>query len=375
MDRKAFLKSSGLAAAALLGASGAVQCRRTASAGGELDFKKSFRWKMVTTWPKNFPGLGTGANLLAEIIQKMSGGRIRVRVYAAGELVPAFETFDAVSGGTAELGHGAAYYWKGKVEAAQFFAAVPFGLNAQDTNAWVQYGGGQELWDELYKPFNLKPFLCGNTGAQMGGWFNREVRSLADFNGLKIRMPGLGGDVLRRAGATVVTLPGGEIFQALQSGAIDAAEWVGPYNDLASGFYKAARYYYWPGWQEPGTAMELIVNREAYESLPRDLQAIVKYACAAANDAVLAESSARNATSLIELVEKHRVQLRRFPDEALKKLEAYSQETVADIAKKDPLAQRIFDSYMKFRKGAFEWDRIGEGGFALARSLTTTETK
>ena len=216
---------------------------------------------MTTTWPKDFPGLGTGANRLADYIGALSDGELTVSVHGGGEIVPALEAFDAVSKGVAEMGHGAAYYWKGKTSAAQFFAAVPFGLTAQEMNAWIYTGGGQKLWDDLYAEFNLKPFLAGNTGVQMGGWFNREINSLEDMNGLKMRMPGLGGEVLTAIGAVPKLLPGGEIFTALESGAIDATEWVGPYNDLAFGFYKAAQYYYYPGWHEPAPRWKLSSTR------------------------------------------------------------------------------------------------------------------
>ena len=216
MQRRALLTGAGAATVAL-GAG-----IRPAAA------KAEHRWKLVTTWPKNFPGMGTGANKLAELIGQMSGGRIEVKVYGAGELVPAFEIFDAVSRGTAEMGHGAAYYWKGKSEAAQFFASVPFGLTAQEMNSWLYYGGGMELWQELYAGFGLVPAAAANTGVQMGGWFNKEINSVDDLKGLKMRIPGLGGEVLRRAGGTPVSLPGGEIFTSLQSGNIDATEWVGP---------------------------------------------------------------------------------------------------------------------------------------------------
>ncbi len=209
----------------------------------------------------------------------MCGGRIQVKVYGAKELVPAFEVFDAVSRGTAEMGHGAAYYWKGKNEAAQFFSTVPFGLTAQEMNGWIYHGGGQALWEELYDQFGLVPAPAGNTGVQMGGWFNKEINCLADLKGLKMRIPGLGGEVLRRAGGTPVNLPGGELFTSLQSGTIDATEWVGPYNDLAFGLYKAAKYYYYPGFHEPGTFLEAMINQKALESLPEDLQAIVMNAC------------------------------------------------------------------------------------------------
>lgn len=371
-DRGAFLSGLGKAAAgaAVLASAGLAACKPKGDGAAAVGSGKTYKWKMVTTWPKNFPGLGTGANRLAESLETMSGGRIQVKVFAAGELVPPFEVFDAVAGGTADIGHGAAYYWKGKSEAAQFFAAVPFGLNAQEMSGWINYGGGQELWDELYAGFNLKAFACGNTGVQMGGWFNREINSIQDYNGLKIRMPGLGGEVLRKAGATVVSLPGGEIFQALQSGAIDATEWVGPYNDLAFGFYKAAKYYYWPGWHEPGTAMELLINRKLYEELPKDLRAIVEVACRAAYTEMLAEFTARNNAALVQLVQKHNVQLKRFPDSVLRTMGEYSQEVVSAIAQKDAMSKKIYESFLQFRGQAVEWNKIGEEGFSLARSLT-----
>lgn len=362
MDRRTFLKTAGIGAAAIAG---------SALAGAPaVHAAKTYRWKMVTTWPKNFPGLGTGANYLAELITKMSGGRIEIKVYGAGELVPAFESFDAVSRGTAEMGHGAAYYWKGKSEAAQFFAAVPFGLNAQEMAGWIYKGGGQELWDELYSNFNLKAFSAGNTGVQMGGWFNKEINSVDDYKGLKMRIPGLGGEVIQRAGATPVSLPGGEIFSSLQSGAIDATEWVGPYNDLAFGFYKVAKYYYWPGWHEPGTVLECFVNKDAYYGLPKDLQEIVAAAMKAATADMLADFTTRNNSSLVELVTKHKVVLKRFPDTVLKKMGELSKDVVAEIANKDPMSKKIYESFDNYRKQSIAWGDIGEVGYSLARALT-----
>jgi len=223
-------------ALALIAAIGLVGCKDDKAASEQAAAKPAeiIHWKMVTSWPKNFPGLGTSAERLAERINAMSAGRLTVKVYAAGELVPALEVFDAVSRGTAEMGHGTPYYWKGKVPAAQFFSSVPFGLSTLEMNAWLSHGGGQALWDETYAPFGVKPLSAGNTTMQMGGWFNKEINSLDDIKGLKIRMPGLGGEVWSKLGAITVNLPGGEIFTSLQTGAIDATDWVGPYNDLAS---------------------------------------------------------------------------------------------------------------------------------------------
>ncbi|GMR07403.1 MAG: TRAP transporter substrate-binding protein DctP [Gammaproteobacteria bacterium] len=360
MKRREFLKGLGagsLAASSLLGSQAALAARA------------QYRWKMVTTWPKNFPGLGTGANFLARLINEMSGGRIHVKVYGAKELVPAFEIFDAVSRGTAEMGHGAAYYWKGKSQAAQFFAAVPFGLTAQEMNSWLYHGGGMALWQEVYAPFNLVPAAAGNSGVQMGGWFNRTIDRVSDLKGLKMRIPGLGGEVLRRAGGTPVSLPGGELFTSLQSGAIDATEWVGPYNDLAFGFYKVARYYYYPGWHEPGTTLESFINRKALESLPGDLQSIVLNASRVANQDMLAEYTARNNSALDTLVNKHNVQLRRFPDEVLKTLRKLSDEVVAEVATRDAMSKKVYESFIKFRQQVSAWHDISERAYLNARGM------
>lgn len=331
--------------------------------------QSKIQWKMVTTWPKNFPGLGTGANNLAQLITDMSGGRLEVKVYGAGELVGAFESFDAVSRGTAEMGHGASYYWKGKSEAAQFFAAVPYGLTAQEMNAWIYYGGGMDIWSEIYGEFGLIPTAAGNTGVQMGGWFNKEIKSAADLNGLKMRIPGLGGEVLKRAGGTPVLLPGGEIFPALQSGTIDATEWVGPYNDLAFGLYKAAKYYYYPGWHEPGTTLECFINKAAYEKLPKDLQAIVSTATKAANLDMLSEFTARNNAALDTLVNKHGVVLKQYPDDVARTTRKLAEEVVAEVAAKDPMSKKVYDSFKVFKSQAIAWHNLSERAYLNARSL------
>ena len=333
---------------------------------------KPVKWKMVTTWPKNFPGLGTGANFLAEQITRMSGGRIQVKVYGAKELVPAFEVFGAVSQGTAQLGHGSAYYWKGKSEAAQFFSAVPFGLTADEMNAWLYHGGGMELWQETYEPFGLVPMAAGNTGVQMAGWFNREINSVEDLQGLKMRIPGLGGEVLSRAGGTPVSLPGGELFTSLQSGAIDATEWVGPYNDLAFGFYKAARYYYYPGWHEPGTTLECMVNKAAFDALPDDLQAIVLAAARVANQDMLTEYIARNNRALRTLVDEHQVDVRKLPDSVLERLRELSDQVVAEVAAKDDLSQRVHASFQAFRDQVVQWSDISARAYLNARGETAS---
>jgi TRAP-type mannitol/chloroaromatic compound transport system substrate-binding protein len=373
MRRRHFLRglSSGALAA---GAALAAGCKQEKPAEQNIAPAAKFepvKWKMVTTWPKNFPGLGTGANFLAERITQMSGGRIQVKVYGAKELVPAFEVFGAVSQGTAELGHGSAYYWKGKSEAAQFFSAVPFGLTADEMNAWLYHGGGMELWRETYEPFGLLPMAAGNTGVQMAGWFNREINSVEDLKGLKMRIPGLGGEVLSRAGGTPVSLPGGELFTSLQSGAIDATEWVGPYNDLAFGLYKAAKYYYYPGWHEPGTTLECMVNKSAFEALPDDLQAIVLSAARVANQDMLTEYIARNNQALQTLVGEHEVDVRKLPDSVLDRLRELSDEVVAEVAAKDALSERVHASFQVFREQVVQWSDISARAYLNARGAST----
>jgi TRAP-type mannitol/chloroaromatic compound transport system substrate-binding protein len=327
------------------------------------------QWRLATTWPKNFPGLGTGANLLAKIITEGSGGRLSVKVYGAKELVPAFETMDAVSSGTIEMGHGAPYYWKGKVPAAQFIASIPFGMNAQEQNAWFQFGNGQKLADRVYKEMGAKFFPSGNTGVQMGGWFNKEMNALSDYKGLKMRIPGLGGEVVKAAGGNVVNLPGGEIPPALQSGALDATDWVGPYNDLAFGLYKSAKYYYFPGWHEPATVLDNFIGLKAWEKLPGDLQALVAAANTAVNQMVLSEFVARNNASLAVLVNKHNVTLRKFPDELLAGLGGLAGKVMDGIASRDALSREVFDDILRFRKNAVSWAIRSEQAFSAARAL------
>jgi TRAP-type mannitol/chloroaromatic compound transport system substrate-binding protein len=312
-------------------------------------------WKMVTSWPQNFPGLGSGANQLAQLIEQMSGGRIKVRVYGAGELVGPFEVFDAVSQGRAELGHSTAYYWKGKLPSADFFTVVPMGLTSEEMNSWFYFGGGLALWEEAYKPFGLIPNPAGNTGTQMGGWFNREIHSLADLRGLKIRMPGLGAEVYEKVGAVPVNLPGNELFQAMQTGLIDAVEFVGPYNDLAFGFHRVAKYYYSPGWQEPGSALECMINEQAFEKLSPDLQAIVRNAMKVANLSMHAEYTARNQQALTTLVDQHKVQLRHFPQDVLKALKSASVDVVEAAAARDPLAAKVWASQKAFIQQVTPW--------------------
>jgi TRAP-type mannitol/chloroaromatic compound transport system substrate-binding protein len=364
-NRREFLKTAGLATAAVVGSGLALGCSQEKKVEAPVvQTQKTYQWKMVTTWPPHFPVLGEGADKLAEMINTMSGGRLTVQVYGGGELVPPLEAFDAVSQGTAEMGHGAAYYWAGKAPAAQFFAAVPFGMNAQGMNAWIYTGGGQELWDELYAPFNLKPMPAGNTGVQMGGWFNREIKTIDDFQGLKMRIPGLGGKVLAKAGGTAILSAGGEIYTNLERGVIDATEWVGPYNDYKMGFYKVAKYYYYPGWHEPGTVLETFVNKAAFEALPKDLQEIVTRAAMAANMWMLCESETKNNFYLDKMIKEEGVILKQFPDDVIRKLRGYSAEVLDEIAEKDPMSKKVYESFRTFQKQHQAWGKISEVALA-----------
>lgn len=329
--------------------SGCDEGKVASTNSGDTSAQQShFKWKMVTSWPKNFPGLGMAPEKFAQQVNIMSNGRLSVQVYGAGELVPGFEVFDAVSQGTVQMGHSGAYYWKGKIPAAPMFSAMPFGMTATEFNAWLLYGGGMTLWQELYQPFGIIPLPGGNTGAQFGGWFKKEINSLADLQGLKMRIPGFAGEVLKRAGAIPMTLTGGEIFSSLQSGAIDATEWVGPYNDLAFGFYQAADYYYSSVWHEPGTGLEFLINEKAFNDLPKDLQKIVEVAASAVNESTLAEYTARNNVALKTLLEQHQVKLRQFPPAVMQALKQHTQALIEEQVLADKDFAKVWRSYSDF---------------------------
>ena len=349
MKRREFVGGLAAAASAAACTSESQRC-----ADGVAQSAETFEWSCVTSWPPRYPGLGIAVDNLAERVEKASNGRLKIKVYGGGELVPAFEVFDAVSRGTVEMGHDASYYHKGKVAAAQFFTSIPFGMNAAELDGWLYYGGGLDLWRELYAPFDIVPFPCGNTGVQKGGWFNREINSVDDLKGLKMRIPGLGGEVIQRAGATPVTMPGSEIYTSLQTGVVDAAEWVGAYNDVAFGLHEAARYYYYPGWQEPGAGLELLVNAEAWASLPEDLKSIVELAAQAITTDMLAEYTHGNARGLRQLIENPDVEVRPFPDDVLKLLKSHTEAIVDEISAKDPMWKKIADSYYAFLEASTE---------------------
>ncbi len=365
ISRKRFLKGlvAGTAGLALTG------CTARESTTGKdtpgILAGKTYRWNMVTTWPPNFPVLGEGCNLFADWVSQMSGGQLTIKVYGGGELIPALEAFDAVSSGTAEIASGASYYWAGKNAALQFFASFPFGLNAQQMNAWLYSAGGQELWEEVYAPFNIQPFPGGNTGVQMAGWFNRDIETAEDLKGLKMRIPGLGGKVLKEAGGTVILSPGGEIYTNLERGVIDAAEWIGPYHDYKMGFHQIARNYYYPGWHEPGSTLEIIMNKLKYDSLPGHLKEVLKTACARLNMWMLSEFEAKNAEYLEIIEQEGNVNIAPLPQPVLEKLKTLAAGIIDDMAEKDPLSKKVFTSIRAFKKRMRPWGRMTEESFYL----------
>ncbi len=325
-----------------------------------------YTWKMVTPWPAKSMTAQT-AEYLARSIESMSGQRIQITVHHSGQMVPTAKCFDAVSEGSADIAHGVAYFW-GKPEVFNFFATIPFGLNALETMSWITCGGGQELWDELYGSYNVKPFLAGSPGAQMGGWFNKEIQTIEDFKGIRMRIPGIGGKILARAGGIPRDIAPAKIYEAMKTGELDAAEFIAPKDDMTLQLYKVAKYYYWPGWQEPGAIGECFINKKLYESLPADLQEIIRHAAHSAFVFMLSNYMARNAKALLQLVTEHQVKLKRFPSKVLFQLGKYTQEELHAIANRDPMSKKIFESYSGFRSTAVGWSQIGDEGFSMTRS-------
>ena len=323
---------------------------------------------MVSTWPRDFPGLGTGAQRFAQRLNDMSDGRIQVTYYAANERVKAFDAFDEVASGNAQMYHGAEYYWKGKHPGWAYFTAVPFGLTATEMNAWIRFGGGQELWDELGAEYGLKGLMCGNTGVQMGGWFRKEINSVDDLKGLKMRMPGLGGDVLAKLGGSPVSLPGGQIYENLISGAIDATEWVGPWNDELMKFYEAAKYYYYPGMHEPGSMLAIGMNKEWWDGLTKADQAMIEAASSMENDVMLSEYNAKNGAALKRLVNDQGVKLRQFNDDIYDSFAEASEEVFEEVKAHSDLAARIHQSFVAARSDIGAWTKISDQAYLQQRN-------
>jgi TRAP-type mannitol/chloroaromatic compound transport system substrate-binding protein len=358
MKRREFLKKGAVAG----GAAAATTLAAPAIA------QKRIEITMVSTWGRDFPGLGTGAQRFAQRLSDMTDGRMQVEYFAANERVKAFDAFDEVASGNAQMYHGAEYYWKGKHPGWAYFTAVPFGLTYTEINAWIRFGGGQELWDELAAEFGTKGLMCGNTGVQMGGWFRKEVNTVSDLKGLKFRMPGLGGDVLAKVGASPVSLSGGQIYENLISGAIDATEWVGPWNDSFYKFYEAAKYYYYPGMHEPGSMLAVGMNKKFWDGLSKSDQLIIEAAASMENDVMMAEFNAKNGEWLTKLIDEQGVQLRRFSDEIFDSFGEAADEVFAEVVEHGDLAKRIHESFVRARSEVGGWAKISDQAYVFQRN-------
>lgn len=356
MQKRDFLKKVALAA----GAFSLFSSCRDEQKEEKASSSRKYEWRCVTVWPPNFPILGEAVNKMAEELYIMSAGRLKIHVYGAGELVPALEVFDAVASGAVQMAHSASYYWAGKIPSSVFFTAVPFGMNVQQMNAWLFYGGGWELWKELYAKFGLVVFPCGNTGVQVGGWFNKLIQTPDDLKGLKMRIPGLGGAVFTKAGGTSITIPGSEVYTNLERGVVDAAEWIGPYHDYLLGLHRVAKFCYYPGWQETSAHLELICHKEAYEELSPDLQAMIQTVALKYNGLILSECEQKNRLYMQKILQESQVKFLPFPKEVLETLKGYAQEIVSNVAKKDEFAAKVFESYQTFKQEALEWSKLTE---------------
>jgi TRAP-type mannitol/chloroaromatic compound transport system substrate-binding protein len=358
MERRNFLKGAALTA----GTAATTTLAAPAVAQSRIDMV------IVSTWPRDFPGLGIPAQRMAARIEELSEGRLAVQYFAAGERVGAFDSFDEVASGNAQAYIGAEYYWKGKHPGFAPYTAVPFGLTYTEMDAWIKYMGGQELWDELSGEFGIKAFAAGNTGVQMGGWFNKEINSAEDLKGLKMRIPGLGGDVMAKLGASPVALPGGQIYENLVSGAIDATEWVGPFNDYFMKFYEAAKYYYWPGMHEPGSQLALGMNASWWGGLSPNLQQIIHAACNEENSRTMAETNANNGTYLTKLIVENGVVLKEFNDEIYDAFGKAAKEVEDEARSHSDLANRIFESHNAARQDVGSWMTLADVAYSLKRN-------
>ncbi len=360
MERRKFLKGAAIAGAASTLAAPAI-------AQGKKEMV------IVSTWPRDFPGLGLPAQRLAARIGELTDGRLDVQYFAAGERVGAFDSFDEVASGNAQAYIAADYYWKGKHPGWAPFTAIPFGMTYTEIDAWIKYGGGQELWDELADQFGLKNLACGNTGVQMGGWFNKEIESADDLKGLKMRIPGLGGDVMAKLGASPVSLPGGQIYENLVSGAIAATEWVGPYNDYFMKFYEAAKYYYWPGMHEPGAQIAFGMNKSWWDSLTKNEQAIIQAAANEENARTMAETNAFNGEYLNRLINDHGVQLREFNDDVYDAFGEAAAEVIEEAREFDALSTKIYDAVLEKRAELGAWTELSDTAYVQKRNAVINQ--
>lgn len=361
--------SFGLAATALAACGNANDASAKDEVKSPNVVRKKRRLTMVTTWPKGLPGLYTAAVRISERVKELTSGEIEIKVYAAGELSPALQAFDDVASGAADMYHGAEYYWQSKSPAFNFFTAVPMGMTANEIMGWIDFGGGQALWEELSGQYGVIAFQGANTGQQMGGWFKKEVNSVEDFKGLKMRIPGLGGQIVRELGGAAETIAGGEIYQALQTGQIDATEWIGPWNDLALGFYQQAKYYYGPGFHEPGSSLACGINRSVWDSLATSQQQAIRAACNEANHLSLGEFTYNNAVSLRLMKEQHDVELRTFSPEILKRISEISLDVRSQAGSGGALEKKIYESFEDALKASSLWGSVADGPFLQSRSL------
>ena len=357
--RRDFLKKAGIAGAA---ATAVSSFPAPAIAADRVDIA------IVTTWPRDFPGLGTGAQRFGQRLADMSDGRFSVEYFAAGERVGAFDSFDEVASGNAQMYHAADYYWKHRHPGWSYFSTVPFGLVCNEINAWINFGGGQTLWDELAEKYGLKCLPCGNTGVQMGGWFRNEIRSHTDFQGLKIRIPGLGGEVMAKLGAIPISLNGGEIYQKLISGNIDATEWFGPWNDSYLKLYEAAKYYYYPGMHEPSLMLSLGINKSWWENLSNSDQITIKAAAHMENNLMISEYNKNNSFYLNKMILEHGVLLKIFDKEIIEKFAEASNEVFDETRQHSDLANRIHESFLKARNNVGSWLNIADQEFIKQRN-------
>lgn len=353
MERRTFLKGgAGLAAAGGLATPALAQER--------------IEWAMPSSFPKPAPGVGTNATRFAELVQSLSGGRIVIEVFGAGELVPPFAVEDAVQAGNAPIGHGTPYYAASKTAAAHWFTGVPFGLTANEHYAWLKWGGGQQIWDEIYAERNLKPFYSGNSGTQAGGWFKNRIESLADLQGLNMRIAGLGGEMMRKLGVNAVLMPATEIFQSLQSGAIDAAEWVGPLLDQAFGLQRITNLCYTPAFAEPGAALQVVVNTEVWAGLADDLKAIVEAAALQASMETLGQFDYYNVGAMQQLTEAG-VEFLAFPEDVVAAMKTAWAEVKEEQRAASADAARVLESYEAFEAGAIPYANAFVGRYMAAR--------
>lgn len=351
MQRRKFLKHAGLAGVLA-----------SASAPAIVMAQQNIRWRLASSFPKSLATLYGGAEAFAKNVSEATGGKFEISVHAAGELVPAFGVLDATQNGTIECAHTAPYYFFGKDETFALDCSIPFGMNSRQQTAWMYEGNGLKLMREFYAEYNIVNFPMGNSGAQMGGWYRKEIKSVADFNGLKMRIGGFGGRVLAKLGALPQNIPAGEIYQTLEKGTIDAAEWIGPYDDLRLGLHKVAPHYYFPAWWEGSTQFTLFVHDKAYNALSPEYKAILRQAASDAHVRVQARYDALNPTSLKQLIAEG-AKLHRLPKEVMDAALKARHEVYAELNEKNPKWRKIYADYESFMRDAFQWEGVAEGSY------------